>query len=139
MISDTTCPVPVPVRPNPPLFFNSRFVQKAHRRLLEHLSDPARPSIRGFVQSFGSEAPLSARGNGENGVHKPAGSPENGVDKPAGSPENGNPGGLGHDDHRSTGGNGSAAGKATECQVASTADELRDSYNGCLNALRDFR
>lgn len=114
-----------------PAFFSTRdSSKKAHRRLLEHLSDPARPSIRRFVQSFGNEAPLSANGNG-NG--------ENGVHKPAGSPENGNPGGLGHDDHRSTGGNGSAAGKATECQAASTADKLRESYNGCLNALRDFR
>lgn len=110
----------------PTAIFHSRLVWKGHRRLLEHLTDPACPSIRGFVQSFGDEAPLSAGGREEN----PA--------KPAGNPENGDPGSLGHGDHHSTAGNDRAE-KATKCQVASTAEELRDSYNGCLSALRDFR
>ncbi|CAM9626638.1 unnamed protein product [Laminaria digitata] len=93
------------------------YMPPGHRRLLEHLSDPACPSIRSFVQSFGNEQQLSSPGNTENG----------------------DCGSLGDGGHRSTAGNGRVE-ETTKCHVAScTTDELREAYNGCLSALRDFR
>lgn len=99
-----------------------RFVRQGHRRLLEHLADPACPSIRGFVQSFGNEPSLTVSGNGKDDV-----------DKRTGSPGNGDPGSLDH------GGHGSLAEGDRFEETTSTADALRDSYNGCLSALEAFR
>eukprot|EP00752_Nemacystus_decipiens_P012084 g10714.t1 len=120
------------------------YMPPGHRRLLEHLSDPACPSIRRFVQQFPQRGekreanmPTSTPtppelGNGKGRKIKTNDSPGPGI---------GN-GGSGNADRAEVEGReGGGSGKAGEggCVPHSTADALREAYNGCLSALGDFR
>lgn len=101
---------------------------KGHRRLLEHLADPACPSIRRFIQNFPTGVPLASRQNEVNHSHAEAeGMVNDGSDgEGCGLVEGSN----GTDDPVANGNsNGNIDG----------TDALRDAYNGCLGALRDFR
>lgn len=101
---------------------------KGHRRLLEHLADPACPSIRRFIQSFPAEAPLVSRQNEASHAHGKAEEIVNGRSVGEGCrPVKGSNGT--NDPVANGNSNGNIEG----------ADALRDAYNGCLSALRDFR
>ena len=83
-----------------------------HRRLLEHLSDPACPSIRRFVENFPDHLKLDSDvGGGEEFVVT------------TGPSEEGGSGGKIVPDYEAT----------------STAETLREAYNACLRSLCDFR
>lgn len=89
-----------------------------HRRLLEHLADPACPSIRRFVQDFArrtSQALPSKSGGDDAGTE---------ADTPDDTVEN---------IRETTPGNGCRGGDTT------AAGALREAYNSCLDALSDFR
>ncbi|CAM9258716.1 unnamed protein product, partial [Hapterophycus canaliculatus] len=94
------------------------YMPPGHRRLLEHLADPACPSIRSFVEGFplheGEEDREEPRANGGAGA--------------------GNACTSGND------GDGSADFKGGDGFVGCpTASALREAYNECLGALGDFR
>lgn len=145
-----------------------------HRRLLEHLADPACPSIRRFVQNFPRNVPEAqeevrvrsppspSEDRGSDCAKKIAAdtaaakeTPENGGSG-VGDGKKGTGGGCGAGEvHGATaevhgdtaGGNGgliaqgttTATATATAITTATTADALREAYNGCLSALGDFR
>lgn len=165
-----------------------------HRRLLEHLSDPACPSIRRFVETFpatkngsenGSEKIIAECGVEKNrsknglvmgcssghakrpGESLTSNGPENGSDNRFtigavnGAVSNGSADVLGQDGSGlAVGGygHGSSARTASREELQrlqmrrdssedgsggarsnSEADALREAYNGCLNALYEFR
>lgn len=85
-----------------------------HRRLLEHLSDPACPSIRRFVENFlddGGKSSATSAGRLKNGKGE---------------------------HNRSSESNGKTNLQA-EDEILGTGDALREAYNACLQALYDFR
>lgn len=148
-----------------------------HRRLLEHLADPACPSIRRFVENFPQNVPQSIpptlRAEEEPQVPSPASSfseagcesnrsktfVADGTDVEVETAKNGSAGvveggnsGIGRgcrvgdvdggiakagDIHTAEGSGGVLAQGTTT--TTTTADELREAYNGCLSALGDFR
>ncbi|CAN0198428.1 unnamed protein product, partial [Ectocarpus fasciculatus] len=94
------------------------YMPPGHRRLLEHLADPACPSIRRFVQDFArriSQALPSKNGGDVAGTE---------ADTPDETVEN---------IRETTPGNGCRGGDTT------AAAPLREAYNSCLGALSDFR
>ncbi|CAB1097061.1 unnamed protein product [Ectocarpus sp. CCAP 1310/34] len=93
-----------------------KYMPPGHRRLLEHLADPACPSIRRFVQNFArrrSQAlPSKSGGAGTGGDTPDDVTVKNG---------------------ETTSGNGCRGGDTT------AAAALKEAYNSCLGALSDFR
>ncbi|CAN0057092.1 unnamed protein product, partial [Ascophyllum nodosum] len=88
------------------------YMPPGHRRLLEHLSDPACPSIRRFVENFPDHLKLDSDvGGGEEFVVT------------TGPSEEGGSGGKIVPDYEAT----------------SAAETLREAYNACLRSLCDFR
>lgn len=84
--------------------------------MLEHLADPACPSIRRFVQDFArrtSQALPSKSGDARTGADTTDETVEN--------------------NSETTPGNGCRGGDTT------AAATLREAYNSCLGALSDFR
>lgn len=131
-----------------------------HRRLLEHLSGPACPSIRRFVQQFPqtegkpeasaptsaptqtpTQAPTPELGNGK-GQRARKDLSEDALKDDSAGPGIGNGNCGSGSAGRAIGGRRSdGTGEVGEggCVPNSTADALREAYNGCLSALGDFR
>eukprot|EP00903_Cladosiphon_okamuranus_P008355 g8036.t1 len=141
------------------------YMPPGHRRLLEHLSDPECPSIRRFVQEYSHRAdehracmatPTSTSPSPSTSTSAPA-EPEqkNGKGQKAGTDLSGeglkecNSAGSGirNGSHEGAtralgaerGGGGTGKVKEGGGVPNSTADALREAYNGCLSALGDFR
>lgn len=115
---------------------------EGHRRLLEHLTDPACPSIRRFIESLPENTHTS-----ENGfkIVFPSNASQNGVQD---SLKHGLAGvegtciPVGGEDEGLKGGTETCQGEGTSRERSRRHNEaiaLREAYNGCLKALQDFR
>lgn len=121
------------------------YIYKGHRRLLEHLTDPACPSIRRFIEDFPENIHCSENGpeNGARNVSR-SNTSQNGVQD---SLEHGETGGDGtctmggkYEKLRRGVGTGQEEGMGERggCKQ-NEAVALREAYNGSLKALQDFR